>query len=39
MDKKDEEMREVIKRVWPVQGKKIVDLLVPPNHGKYHYSY
>nr|BAA13136.2 voltage-dependent calcium channel [Heterololigo bleekeri] len=32
MDKKDEEMREVIKRVWPVQGKKIVDLLVPPNH-------
>uniref|UniRef100_A0A0L8G525 Voltage-dependent calcium channel alpha-1 subunit IQ domain-containing protein n=1 Tax=Octopus bimaculoides TaxID=37653 RepID=A0A0L8G525_OCTBM len=32
MDRKDEEMREVIKRVWPVHGKKIVDLLVPPNH-------
>ncbi|WAR31931.1 CAC1A-like protein, partial [Mya arenaria] len=30
MDRKDEEMREVIQRLWPVQAKKLIDLLVPP---------
>ncbi|XP_060591923.1 voltage-dependent calcium channel type A subunit alpha-1-like isoform X8 [Ruditapes philippinarum] len=38
MDKKDEEMRDVIQRLWPVQAKKLIDLLVPPkeelNEGK-----
>ncbi|XP_053380538.1 voltage-dependent calcium channel type A subunit alpha-1-like isoform X4 [Mercenaria mercenaria] len=38
MDKKDDEMREVIQRLWPVQAKKLIDLLVPPkeelNEGK-----
>lgn len=33
MDKKDEEMREVIVRLWPVQSKKLIDLLVPPKEG------
>ncbi|XP_041370317.1 voltage-dependent calcium channel type A subunit alpha-1-like isoform X4 [Gigantopelta aegis] len=31
MDRKDEEMREVIRVMWPVQAKKLLDLLMPPN--------
>ncbi|KAL4219093.1 hypothetical protein ACF0H5_021676 [Mactra antiquata] len=38
MDKKDEEMRDVIARLWPVPAKKLLDLLVPTkddlNEGK-----
>ena len=34
MDKKDDEMREVIQRLWSVQAKKLIDLLVPPKEGK-----
>lgn len=34
MDKKDEEMKEVIRKMWPVQSKKMLDLLVPPKEGK-----
>lgn len=35
MDKKDEEMREVIVRLWPIQAKKLLDLLVPPKEGEH----
>ncbi|KAJ6647412.1 Voltage-dependent calcium channel type A subunit alpha-1, partial [Pseudolycoriella hygida] len=30
MDKADEELRETIKHMWPLQGPKMIDLLVPP---------
>ena len=35
MDKKDEEMRELLCRMWPTQTnkKKMLNLLVPPNTG------
>jgi len=33
MDKNDEELRETIKSLWPVQGPKMAFLLVPPNEG------
>lgn len=35
MDKKDEEMRDVIVRLWPIQAKKLLDLLVPPKGGEH----
>ncbi|XP_025112114.1 voltage-dependent calcium channel type A subunit alpha-1-like isoform X8 [Pomacea canaliculata] len=31
MDKLDEEMRETIRRLWSVQGRKMLDLLMPSN--------
>lgn len=34
MDKKDEEMRDVIGRLWPIQAKKLGELLVPPKESK-----
>jgi len=34
MDKNDEELRESIKKLWPIQGPKMHNLLVPPNDGK-----
>lgn len=30
MDQADEELRETIKHMWPLQGPKMIDLLVPP---------
>jgi hypothetical protein len=38
MDRKDEEMREVVKKVWPAQARKMLDNLVPPNLGKYWWN-
>ena len=38
MDQADDELRETIKNIWPLQAKNMVDLLVPPtdhlNNGK-----
>ncbi|KAH9505338.1 hypothetical protein Btru_058404 [Bulinus truncatus] len=31
MNKKDEEMRETLRKLWPVQTKKILNLMVPQN--------
>lgn len=31
MDQADEELKETIKNIWPLQAKNMVDLLVPPN--------
>ncbi|XP_055897179.1 voltage-dependent calcium channel type A subunit alpha-1-like isoform X2 [Biomphalaria glabrata] len=31
MDRRDDEMRETIRKLWPVQGKKMMDLLMPPS--------
>ena len=33
MDQKDSELRETIKKLWPIQAKKMLTLLVPPNEG------
>jgi len=33
MDKNDEELRESIVKLWPLQGPKMHALLVPPNEG------
>lgn len=40
MDKHDEALRETIRKLWPIQGKKMVSLLVPPNEGQdvHHFS-
>lgn len=32
MDQADDELRETIKNIWPLQAKNMVDLLVPPGH-------
>ena len=29
MDRADDELRETIRRIWPLQAKKILDLLIP----------
>ncbi|RZC43172.1 cacophony A, partial [Asbolus verrucosus] len=31
MDQADEELKETIRNIWPLQAKSIIDLLVPPN--------
>jgi len=33
MDKNDEELRESITKLWPIQGPTMHTLLVPPNEG------
>jgi hypothetical protein len=35
MDQADEELRETIKNIWPLQAKKMLDLLIPRNDGVY----
>lgn len=34
MKKADEELRETVKQIWPLQAKKILDLLIPRHDGK-----
>jgi len=34
MDKNDDELRESIKKLWPIQGVKMAFKLVPPNEGR-----
>ena len=34
MDVKDEELRNIIRKIWPIQAKKMLDNLVPPNEGE-----
>lgn len=31
MDQADEELRETVSHIWPLQAKKMLDLLVPKN--------
>jgi hypothetical protein len=35
MDKKDEELRETIRKLWPLKAKKKMNLFVPPNEGLF----
>lgn len=34
MDRADEELKETIRHIWPLQSRKMLDLLVPPREGK-----
>jgi len=34
MDRLDEALRCTIKKLWPIEGKKIHAMLIPPNDGK-----
>lgn len=34
MDRKDNELRESIKKLWPIQGTKMALLLIPQKEGK-----
>lgn len=34
MDQADDELRDTIKNIWPLQAKKMLDLLVPKSQGK-----
>lgn len=34
MDQNDEELRESIKKLWPIQAKKMIPVLVPANEGR-----
>lgn len=33
MDQADEELRETVQNIWPLQAKKMLDLLIPRNDG------
>ena len=33
MDQCDEELRQTIRRMWPMQARKMLNLLVPPDEG------
>lgn len=34
MDQADSELRTTIKKIWPIQAKKNLNLIVPPDEGK-----
>lgn len=34
MDQADKELRHTLNKLWPLQAKKIIDKLIPPNSGK-----
>lgn len=37
MDQADDELRDTIRNIWPLQAKKMLDLLIPRKEGVYHY--
>jgi hypothetical protein len=39
MDQADDELRETIRNIWPLQAKKMLDLLIPRKEGVYHYIF
>ena len=38
MDEANQELRVTIKKIWPLQAKKVLDLIIPPDDGSYHSS-
>jgi len=39
MDEADEELRQTLRKIWPLKSKKnMIDLVVPPNGGKCSYK-
>lgn len=35
MNQANEELRDTIRNIWPLQAKKMLDLLIPRNEGKF----
>lgn len=35
MDRADNELRDTVRAIWPLQAKKMLDLLIPRKDGKY----
>jgi hypothetical protein len=35
MNRKDDELKDVSKRLWPIQTKKMIHLLMPPDEGNF----
>lgn len=36
MDEADEELRQTLRKIWPLKAKKnMIDLVVPPNNGRF----
>lgn len=38
MNQANEELRDTIRNIWPLQAKKMLDLLIPRNEGKVRSS-
>jgi len=38
MNQANEELRDTIRSIWPLQAKKMLDLLIPRNEGKTRFS-
>lgn len=38
MNQANEELRDTIRSIWPLQAKKMLDLLIPRNEGKIRSS-
>jgi len=38
MNQANEELRDTIRNIWPLQAKKMLDLLLPKNEGKNCFS-
>lgn len=41
MNQANEELRDTVRSIWPLQAKKMLDLLIPRNEGKrtlFHFS-
>jgi len=38
MNQANEELRDTIRSIWPLQAKKMLDLLIPRNEGKIYSS-
>ena len=34
MDQADEELRDTVRSIWPLQAKKMLDLLIPKHEGE-----
>lgn len=39
MNQANEELRDTIRCIWPLQAKKMLDLLIPRNEGKIYSSF
>jgi hypothetical protein len=39
MDQADDELRDTIRNIWPLQAKKMLDLLIPRKEGVYDYIF
>lgn len=38
MDEANQELRVTIRKIWPLQAKKVLDLIIPPDDGKWQFK-